>query len=178
MATGALDTNGVWIYGEDDSNTTFSALLNRLGSSIGSTLKGRVVQIIFGTTSTNFTSSTTTYISTGLSASITPKNANNKLIVIVQQAGVMKEAANAGNAANLRLMRDSTPLINFGNAIGYTATALNNLVGTQGVIYVETASSTTARSYSTEFANRQNSAYVGVQDTSATSTMVILEVTA
>lgn len=33
MATGANDANGIWQYGEDDSNTTFSALLNRLGAS-------------------------------------------------------------------------------------------------------------------------------------------------
>ena len=33
MATGALDANGIWQYGEDDSETTFSALLNKLGSS-------------------------------------------------------------------------------------------------------------------------------------------------
>ena len=34
MATGANDANGVWQYGEDDSNPTFSALLNRLASSV------------------------------------------------------------------------------------------------------------------------------------------------
>ena len=28
MAAGALDTNGVWQYGEDDQRDTFSALLN------------------------------------------------------------------------------------------------------------------------------------------------------
>lgn len=33
MATGALDANGIWQYGEDDSNSTFSALLNRLATS-------------------------------------------------------------------------------------------------------------------------------------------------
>lgn len=33
MATGANDAQGIWQYGEDDSNATFSALLNRLGTS-------------------------------------------------------------------------------------------------------------------------------------------------
>lgn len=33
MATGALDSNGIWQYGEDDSETTFSLLLNKLGGS-------------------------------------------------------------------------------------------------------------------------------------------------
>lgn len=33
MATGSLDANGIWIYGEDDSEATFSGLLNKLGDS-------------------------------------------------------------------------------------------------------------------------------------------------
>jgi hypothetical protein len=33
MATGAPGTNGVWQYGEDDSETTFSALLNKAAST-------------------------------------------------------------------------------------------------------------------------------------------------
>jgi hypothetical protein len=33
MATGAPGTNGVWQYGEDDSEATFSALLNKAAST-------------------------------------------------------------------------------------------------------------------------------------------------
>lgn len=33
MATGAPGTNGVWQYGEDDSEATFSALLNKVAST-------------------------------------------------------------------------------------------------------------------------------------------------
>lgn len=38
MATGALDANGIWQYGEDDSEITFSALLNKLASSTSTTI--------------------------------------------------------------------------------------------------------------------------------------------
>ena len=38
MATGALDANGIWQYGEDDSETTFSGLLNKLASSTSATV--------------------------------------------------------------------------------------------------------------------------------------------
>lgn len=38
MATGALDANGIWQYGEDDSETTFSGLLNKLASSTSNTV--------------------------------------------------------------------------------------------------------------------------------------------
>lgn len=33
MATGSLDANGIWQYGEDDSEPTFSGLLNKLAES-------------------------------------------------------------------------------------------------------------------------------------------------
>lgn len=38
MATGALDANGIWQYGEDDSEATASALLNKLASSTSDTI--------------------------------------------------------------------------------------------------------------------------------------------
>lgn len=38
MATGALDANGIWQYGEDDSEATASALLNKLGQSTSNTV--------------------------------------------------------------------------------------------------------------------------------------------
>lgn len=33
MATGSIDANGIWQYGEDDSEPTFSGLLNKLAAS-------------------------------------------------------------------------------------------------------------------------------------------------
>ena len=38
MATGALDANGIWQYGEDDSEPTFSGMLNKLASSTSTTV--------------------------------------------------------------------------------------------------------------------------------------------
>jgi len=40
MATGGLDANGIWLYGEDDSEPTASALLNKLGNSISDVFDG------------------------------------------------------------------------------------------------------------------------------------------
>ena len=40
MATGSLDANGIWLYGEDDSEPTASALLNKLGNSISDKFDG------------------------------------------------------------------------------------------------------------------------------------------
>jgi hypothetical protein len=54
MATGALDDKGVWQYGEDDSEPTFSELLNLGMSSISSTQFG-LKQVVTFTSSGTFT---------------------------------------------------------------------------------------------------------------------------
>ena len=98
MATGALDANGIWQYGEDDSNTTFSALINRLGSSTSAQvaadrarlanleLSGRVVQVAYGYQDTQV-NTTAGYpgVSTNLSVSITPRYNNSRILIIVSQ---------------------------------------------------------------------------------------------
>jgi len=38
MATGAPGSNGVWLYGEDDNEATFSALLNKAGTTVNTQL--------------------------------------------------------------------------------------------------------------------------------------------
>lgn len=88
MATGALDSNGIWQYGEDDSETTFSALLNKLGSStstqVGSLKNvGRVIQQIQITQNVDqsVTSGAGIVNYTGVSVAITPKFATSTIQV-------------------------------------------------------------------------------------------------
>lgn len=48
MATGAPGTNGVWQYGEDDSEATFSALLNKVASTTNTQIgvdRGRLTAV-------------------------------------------------------------------------------------------------------------------------------------
>lgn len=88
MATGSLDANGIWIYGEDDSEATFSALLNKLGDSTSdqvATIKqsGRVLNTVSTTKTDTFSTSSTSFTAlTGLSATITPKSTSSKILVI------------------------------------------------------------------------------------------------
>lgn len=87
MATGSLDANGIWIYGEDDSEATFSALLNKLADSTSDQIAplqqaGRLVQVVTASDSTKRTTTSTSYISASLSASITPKKSGNLIIAL------------------------------------------------------------------------------------------------
>lgn len=97
MATGSPGANGVWLYGEDDSEATFSALLNKAGSTVNTQLgldrarlsaleaAGRIVQVVSAlkTDTASIASGTFTDIS-GLSVSITPKSASNKILVLTR----------------------------------------------------------------------------------------------
>jgi hypothetical protein len=180
MATGALNAQGVWIYGEDDSETTFSALLNKLGTSVSNNMKGRIAQVVHGFTSTGVSSATGTYINTGLSATITPTSATSRIIVLVEQNGIFRNGT-AHTFLGLRLMRDSTQLRQVDT---YAATTLTPVlaeigVGGIGINHVETSGSTTARTYRTMFASANGQPTVNVQfANAATSTITLIEVTA
>lgn len=115
MATGALDANGIWQYGEDDSETTFSGLLNKLASStsdtvtrlesftgftgtlpvarggtgqttiagIQSALGFRILQVVQASSTTATTTSSTSFVDTTLTASITPSSTASKILIMV-----------------------------------------------------------------------------------------------
>jgi hypothetical protein len=96
MATGAPGTNGVWQYGEDDSEATFSALLNKAALTTDTAIgldrgrltaleaAGRIIKVVnTNKTDTFSTSSTSLTDVTGLSASITPAATANKVLVTV-----------------------------------------------------------------------------------------------
>ena len=178
MATGALNAQSVWIYGEDDSEATFSALLNKLGTSVSSNMKGRIAQVVHNTYSISTASATSTYIDTGLSATITPTKADSQIIAIVNQAGIVKNSSN-DTFINLRLNRGATVLRQIESA-GLAFLPVPSFIGIAGVgiNFVETAGSTTARTYKTMFMSATNLATVNVQFLGSTSSITLLEVTA
>jgi hypothetical protein len=96
MATGSPGTNGVWQYGEDDSEATFSALLNKAASTTDTAIgldrarldnleeAGRIVQVKQSYKTDAFTTAGTTFVDvTGLSVTITPQSVSNKILVRV-----------------------------------------------------------------------------------------------
>ena len=67
---------------------------------------GKVLQVVQGTAATQFTSTSGTFADTGLSLSITPSSASNKILVIAYTTGNQ----NSG-AGSMRLVRDSTAIL-------------------------------------------------------------------
>jgi hypothetical protein len=154
------------------------AALAVTSAKIAPNTAGKVLQVVQATYSTQATNSTTTYADTGLTASITPSSASNKVLVIVQQSGLSKSNGNLLNSVDVKLLRGSTDLINFVIAGAYTQAATYNYVAGAGCTYFDSPSSTSSVTYKTQFRNGNASANAGVQASSAASTITLMEVAA
>ena len=179
-----LTTNGDLLYG------TGSGALSRLG--IGSSAQvltvasglpswatpagggGKVLQVVQGTTSTVVYSGSTTFVDTGLTATITPTLATSKVLVFVSQNGVNKNTSATNNGATIQLLRTSTQ-IGLAVAVGLTGTTGTNH-NSVSMSCLDAPATTSATTYKTQLKNYQNGVEVEVQTQSSISTIILMEI--
>jgi hypothetical protein len=138
---------------------------------------GKVLQVVYASTSTSVTNSTATYADTGLTATITPTLATSKVLVIVDHNGNDKSAGNVSNRIQMRLMRGASALIGVGDYFLYNGTAVEIIGETISFSYLDSPSTTSATTYKTQFLNPVGVANVIVQfNSSSTSTITLLEI--
>ena len=137
---------------------------------------GKVLQVVYGTTATSATSSSSTQAATNLTASITPSLATSKVLVLVAQTGVAKNASNASNSVDLYLYRGATQLLQFQNSAAHTNTTVRNDIGGVSCNYLDSPATTSSTTYSTKFANNNNTAEVYVQQGGSASTIILMEI--
>lgn len=138
----------------------------------------KVVQIVNATYSTQATSSSSTFADTGLTATITPTSASNKILVFVNQSGCAKYTNNT--QMQLALNRGTTQLIQIEGFAAHNGSSAANYIGSISATYLDSPATTSATTYKTRFASEANLATVVVQDSSgsgATSTITLMEVT-
>ena len=138
----------------------------------------RILQVVYGSTTTQVSNSTTTPVDTTLTATITPQSTSSKVLVLVNQNGALKGAGNAANAVNVQLMRGATNIQNITLSAGYTNTLLENRLGTIAGMALDTPATTSAVTYKTQFYNDLNAAAVLVQIANEVSSIVLMEVSA
>jgi hypothetical protein len=162
-----------------DTNIVDVSASKLTGSRIipkGTMPAGSVLQVVNASTSTNVNQTTTTLIDTGLSATITPSSASNKILVEVFQNGVAKNSATTFERINL--YRGSTLLYSLEGAVGVNGTTSPNYVGTVGTTYLDSPATTSAVTYKTQFNNEGGSGTTSVQVNGATSTITLMEIAA
>ena len=128
---------------------------------------GTVLQVVSASTTSLGTSTSTSYADTGLTATITPSSASNKIMVFVSQSfqAITGEAVGYGYQVNagVQLLRQSTTLITSDSdsggkySLGFgtgAAPASGNiaLFTVWNMNYLDSPATTSAQTYKTQFA--------------------------
>jgi hypothetical protein len=140
---------------------------------------GSVLQVVNATYSTTTSTTSGSFVDTGLTATITPLFSTSKILVIVNQAGNYKPSGNTYE--QLRLVRNSTAIINMESLALYP----NNIIAFGGntisTTYLDSPATTSATTYKTQFNSGDSSSTVTVQVNNgftATSTITLMEIAA
>ena len=136
----------------------------------------RVLQVVNETYAIQTSSSTSAYADTGLGATITPSSTSSKVLVIVNQAGCLKEQNNT--YLNLKLLRGATDICLFEQYGGFTNSGATSSFGSCSTSYLDSPATTSATTYKTQFASNNNNAAVIIQTNSSRSTITLMEISA
>jgi hypothetical protein len=139
---------------------------------------GSIVQVVTGSTSANVTNSTSTFVDTGITATITPKFSTSRILVLISILGLFKSSGNSNNRIGIQLQRNGS-VLDQSLANLWTQTAVD---ARQSSVYnyTDTPASTSALTYKLQFCNEQNVAEARFQrdGNSGTSSIMLLEVAA
>lgn len=142
-------------------------------------VSGKVLQVVQGTNGNQTGMTTSTYVSLGLSASITPTSASSKIYIIVALDGVGRDTGNTSFSG--RILRDSTQLRQFGMYTTSTNTAIFIYASTVTGTYLDSPATTSAITYSVQGKSMNNvgNVYVNTDGSSVhQSTITLMEIAA
>lgn len=137
----------------------------------------RILQVVEATYSTATSSSTNTFVDTGLTATITPSATTSKILVLAFQNGVNKSSGNSATNMDIQLFRGATVIAEI-LATLYTNSSLDLRTPSATLVKLDSPATTSAVTYKTQFRSRNNTASVTVQGDSSTSTIILCEVSA
>jgi hypothetical protein len=141
---------------------------------------GVVLQVVNATVPTTVFSSTNTFIDTGLAATITPKFANSKILVLANINGAGHDAVSGVVAC--KLVRNSTGILDFESSAGWNNGAVAvNVIGSISTNYQDSPATTSATTYKVQFCSGLNSSRVFIMGSSggvgsSTSTITLMEI--
>ena len=139
---------------------------------------GSVLQVVNGSTTTSASTTNSTYIDSGLTATITPKFSTSKILVLVSQNGLGKTSGNASNDMTIQLVRGSTVIATPAAQTLNTGTTIVLYGYSASISYLDSPATTSATTYKTQFNNTNGTTAVIVQRTNDTSTITLLEIAA
>jgi hypothetical protein len=134
---------------------------------------GSVLQVVQGSTSTSVMTNNTTATDTGLSASITPSSASNKILIIVTQNYYIQ--GGDPNSGSILLLRGATTIGTTGDYPIWT-TGSTNIGGIYTINYLDSPATTSSVTYKTRQKLRDGAEMFTQRDSVTASTITLMEI--
>lgn len=136
---------------------------------------GKILQVIQATTTTQVSSTSSTFVDTNLSVSITPSATSSRILIMISQMGVLKVGGNTH--MGYKLLRSGTDVYQPSGIICATGSSADLGISI-AASYVDSPSSTSALTYKTQFRNTNNTGtvYVNFSEQSPVSTIIAMEI--
>lgn len=131
----------------------------------------RVLQVVYAQSTTQTTSTTTAYATTGLSASITPQSTSSKILVLTAQPFL---ASGAPCSIGMRLFRGASNVWSTDNA-NYFSTDTGTM---SNIFYLDSPATTSAATYTVHFSRSSGVGTAYVSLASSIGNMVLMEISA
>ena len=167
----AVGSNGQYL--KADSTTATGLAWATLPSS------GAVVQVVGATYTTDTSSASSTFTDTGLTATITPTSASNKVLVIIHHNSCGKSGTDT--RLRIRAYRGATQIAQLEGTGGANDSTTSNFFGGISIAYLDSPATTSATTYKTQFSSRANTGTVhintAIDSTTSASTITLMEVT-
>ena len=161
--------------------TIVNADINASAAIAGTKLSGagKVLQVVQSTLTTEFSTTSDTFVTTGLSASITPSSASNKILIL------SSAIIGTGTAMSMyvTIFRGSTDINPVSGGIGFIRWYENSTThgNSTNIMYLDSPSTTSSTSYSTRIRGESGgTAYynrIGANNNSIQpSTLILMEI--
>ena len=135
---------------------------------------GKILQVVYASTTAEKVVSSATFVDSGLSASITPSATSSKVLIICEIASCGKASSNT--RVVLKLLKGSSDLITFAQEVGETQSTNANKVGNSGCTFLDSPNTTSSTTYKVQMNSGAGTSYAQTGGSGATSTMTLMEV--
>ena len=153
-------------------NNTSIGNVTALPAGVG----GKVLQVVTSTYSTQTSTTSTSYVTTNLDASITPSSSSNKVLVLIAQNGVYKDGT--GNGTDIELRRNGTGIGKLAENAGGENVGSYAIGTGAAACLLDSPNTTSAVSYETFFKRTGSDGSAYVQSYNCTSTITLMEISA
>jgi hypothetical protein len=140
---------------------------------------GSVLQVVSaGTSSEVFTTAQNTWVSSGLSATITPSSANSRILILASQNIGMDGGFETDQQVNLSIFRDSTLIFGVMQFDDLRMNPIADATWRAGLSFLDSPATTSAVTYTTRGSMRlpASGSTMKMQYSGVPSSMVLLEI--